>query len=932
MRFAGKRLFHRMHEMRQCGLRFRMGFRPLQLDHRLCQQRRATKAAGCAQPMQFILRLSGLRSGQDAIALGGQVIEHQLAQCRKRCGIACDARQRVGVIPNRQGGAGNSAHRCDVFRRSRNIASAEAEPGKGLCQLLHRQWLGGHGIETLLAQALVLFGAVIGGQRQGGCVGAGVAVEVANVAQRIDAVGTGQVEVQQQHIETLRNGGLCGLFAVVERDDLPAEQGERFAQEGAVDRIIFGEQGMLHRGYRACGYASRMKRSRTVRKFTLFLLALLCASPLAARTLALEVERLTTPVARLDGLVVSLHWPEGATHGALTLKAATLDAGELGYRWRDLAWTCQLQQPAAETWQCAGKIKARGAAGLSLSARLDAGALVLEASEGRTRLALRQPLDADAPARVEVMRLPATWLAPLLAQAWEEGKPTAGSIDADWRIEQNASGIGFGGPVSFAGIGLDTRDGSIAAEGVAAKGRIQGQLAETSTSLELALDLGGGEFLIGPLYAQLPNTPVQFGATLTSSHSGRWNIDALRWRDPGVLEVQGRAVLDTAADSPLREADLRYVLAALDTAQARYFDSLVASLGFSGLKPAGSAQGELSVRAGDWQALDITLDAVSIEDGAGRFGVDGLSGALRLRQRETAVDSELSWRSAHVHGLGVGAATLPLRSVAGGLALRAPVSMPMLGGSLRLGALRYVPQQDDVRLDLSLALHEVNLGALSSAFGWPAFEGTISGELPGVRYVGDRLDFDGGLSASMFDGRVSVSQLSMERPFGVAPMLAASMEFSDLDMQPLTSAFGFGEITGRLDGHVRGLRLLDWEPIAFDAAFHTTQRRGERRRISQQAVRELTEVGGGGLAAGLQAQFLKAFSSFGYDRIGLSCVLANNVCTMGGAGAAANGGYVIVAGSGIPRVDVIGHQARVDWPVLVSRLKAATEGQMPVFD
>ena len=163
-------------------------------------------------------------------------------------------------------------------------------------------------------------------------------------------------------------------------------------------------------------------------------------------------------------------------------------------------------------------------------------------------------------------------------------------------------------------------------------------------------------------------------------------------------------------------------------------------------------------------------------------------------------------------------------------------------------------------------------------------------------------------------------------------MLSASMDFSGLDLAPLTRAFGFGEITGRLDGKVHGLRLVDWEPVAFDAAFRTVPRRGEKQRISQRAVRELTEVGGGGLAAGLQNQVLKAFSSFGYSRIGLSCVLANNVCTMGGAGPADGGGYVIVDGSGLPRVNVIGHQKKVDWPVLVARLQAATEGQMPVFD
>ncbi len=665
---------------------------------------------------------------------------------------------------------------------------------------------------------------------------------------------------------------------------------------------------------------------------TACLLMLACVPPLAARTLALEVDRLTTPVARLDGLALSLHWPEGATQGQLTLKAASLDAGELGYRWRDLGWACDLRQPGPGIWQCAGKLRARGASGLALSARLEGGALVLEASEGRSRIALNQPRDTSAPTRVELARVPATWLAPLLAQAWSEGKPTGGSIDADWRIEQGDAGIGFGGPVALSGIGLDSSDGGIAAEGIAAKGTVRGRLTDAATSLDLAFDLTGGEFLFGPLYAQLPGTPVQVGATLTSGASGQWRIDALRWHDPGVLEAQGRALLDTSAAAPLREAELRFALAALDTAQARYFDSLAASFGLAGLKVGGSAQGELALRAGDWQALDVTLDSVDVDDGARRFGVGGLSGALRLRRGDAPADSELSWRSAHVHGLGMGAATLPLRSAGGGLALRVPVAVPMLGGTLRLNALRYAPQQDDVRLDLSLALENASLGTLSAALGWPAFAGTISGELPGVRYAGDRLDFDGGLSAQMFGGSVSVSQLSMERPFGVAPMLAASVEFAGLDLQPLTSAFGFGEITGRLDGHVRGLRLLDWQPVAFDAAFHTVARRGERRRISQRAVRELTEVGGGGIAAGLQAQVLKAFSSFGYDRIGLSCVLANDVCTMGGVGPADNGGYIIVDGSGIPRVDVIGHQRRVDWPVLVGRLKAATEGQMPVFD
>ena len=48
------------------------------------------------------------------------------------------------------------------------------------------------------------------------------------------------------------------------------------------------------------------------------------------------------------------------------------------------------------------------------------------------------------------------------------------------------------------------------------------------------------------------------------------------------------------------------------------------------------------------------------------------------------------------------------------------------------------------------------------------------------------------------------------------------------------------------------------------------------------------------------------------------------------SGLEANGdGYTIVEGSGLPRLQVIGHQARVDWPTLVRRLRDAINGTAP---
>jgi predicted membrane GTPase involved in stress response len=94
-------------------------------------------------------------------------------------------------------------------------------------------------------------------------------------------------------------------------------------------------------------------------------------------------------------------------------------------------------------------------------------------------------------------------------------------------------------------------------------------------------------------------------------------------------------------------------------------------------------------------------------------------------------------------------------------------------------------------------------------------------------------------------------------------------------------------------------------------------------------VNNLTAVGGGGIAGGLQGTVLKIFKTFGYKRIGLTCALKGDVCSMGGLGNAKDG-YTIVEGSGLPRLTVVGHQREVDWPTLVRRLQAATEGSGPV--
>jgi hypothetical protein len=269
------------------------------------------------------------------------------------------------------------------------------------------------------------------------------------------------------------------------------------------------------------------------------------------------------------------------------------------------------------------------------------------------------------------------------------------------------------------------------------------------------------------------------------------------------------------------------------------------------------------------------------------------------------------------------------------MALQQEFVVLMLGGALRVEGLNLRPPAggQGLAFDVGLSLEELDLGQLAQALDWPAFRGNLNGRIPRVRYAQDRLDLEGVLTAHMFEGSVQVSGLAMERPFGIAPTLTADIRFDDLNLQPLTEVFGFGEITGALDGHILGLRLVDWTAQAFDADLHTDPGWRGKRRISQRAVQDLSSVGGGdGLGSSLQAQALKLFDDFGYRAIGIRCRLLQEVCAMDGLGSAGNG-FIIVQGAGLPRLTVVGFNRQVDWPTLVERLVAVTQGQStPVFE
>nr|MBA2690049.1 hypothetical protein [Burkholderiales bacterium] len=324
------------------------------------------------------------------------------------------------------------------------------------------------------------------------------------------------------------------------------------------------------------------------------------------------------------------------------------------------------------------------------------------------------------------------------------------------------------------------------------------------------------------------------------------------------------------------------------------------------------------------QQFDLRLANVSLSDVRGRFALDKLNAAIPWHtERETRADIKAA--GAKLLGVPIGALEVPVKMRGFDFDVD-DVAVPFLDGQLLIKDLHAVREKQDWRWQFSGVLLPVSMEALTKALDLPMMRGNLAATIPTVAYEKGSIGIEGGIGIRVFDGDVAITKMSLAEPFGRAPRLNADVEMRSLDLQLLTSTFKFGSIEGRIDADINGLQLSNWRPVAFDARIESSAG-NYRKKISQQAVQNISALGGAGAAAAIQRSFLSFFEEFGYEKIGLSCRLRNTVCEMSGI-ESTPGGYIIVKGGGIPAITVKGYNREVGWNELLERLSRITQGNV----
>lgn len=469
------------------------------------------------------------------------------------------------------------------------------------------------------------------------------------------------------------------------------------------------------------------------------------------------------------------------------------------------------------------------------------------------------------------------------------------------------------------------------AEGTLVAEKVNGDLQVTLATaadrpVEFRLTTVSGQVLAGPVFADLGRHPATVSGQAVRREGGVV-LSQIALDQRGLLTARGEAQLATEPFA-VQSADLDLRDVRFPEAWGSLLQIPLAATRFGQLGTSGTAHAHVRFDGGKPVGVDLTLEGFSVTDPVQKLEVHGIDGELHWADGSAVGPprpSSLSWQDLRVAGLTSARSRLEFSLQDRDFRLLKPTRLPVWDGALvinQLDALGIGTEQ--LAGDFDARIEPISMEQITRTLGWTEFGGRVSGRIPGLSYRDKVLRLQGDLEADLFDGRVVARNLSIRDPLGATPQLRGDFTARGIDLEQLTRTFAFGSITGRLDGDMTGVETFGWTPVAFDLRLATPQGDRTRHRISQKAVRKLSSIGGGGggVAAALQSGALRFFDTFRYDRIGLSCRLADGVCAMNG-GEPAKNGYYIVKGSGLPRIDIISNQTRVDWPLLVSQVKTA---------
>lgn len=515
-------------------------------------------------------------------------------------------------------------------------------------------------------------------------------------------------------------------------------------------------------------------------------------------------------------------------------------------------------------------------------------------------------------------------------------KLSSGFIDLS--INANGKGIQpkrIRANITLNQLSLQSKDGKKATENLSLKTTLKATKNKQHWHWQQQSVFKQGSLYFEPLYLENKNTPIslksQGSFNLASQELTLHNI---QFTHPEIAVIEGYATIKLKPKFNLFAAKAYAQIESLEQLSKIYLNSVTETTSFEGLMLEGRIDAGISLSNNQVDNAYLTTNKLQLKDPKQRFNLhDGIITLNWSKDKDFKKSSSISWRQLDLYSIPLPRSYFNLLLKEKQISLLKSVDIPLLGGHIHINKFDWQALKDNSpKVVFAGKIQALSLEKLTETLGSKSLSGSISGDIPGVHFEAGKLSLEGGLKINLFGGEININQLALSGLNTDFSQFYSDIEVTDLDLDLLTQKLESGGMKGKLSGFVRELYMENWQPIQFYAWMGTENDDNSKHQISQKAVENLASIGGGGAVDFVSRIILGMFDNFDYDKMGLGCYLHKGVCQLMGAEAAGKRGYYIVKGGGLPRIDVMGYNTRIDWDVLWKRLSRISQTGNVVVD
>jgi hypothetical protein len=473
-------------------------------------------------------------------------------------------------------------------------------------------------------------------------------------------------------------------------------------------------------------------------------------------------------------------------------------------------------------------------------------------------------------------------------------------------------------------LSLQTADGTKAGEKLDLTLKLNAKQAKANVWLWESENLfQKGSLYFEPLLLESQEKPLSLkGHGYWNAASQQIELNSAQFQHPEIGTLKAHGVMGASPKFAITQGSIYLSIPRLETAAPVYLEPFAATTALEGLSFNGKLEAGVKWQQQKLSEAYLISPKLKITDKKQRVNLN--DSVLALNWADNAEFNKLSvlaWQQLQTLGIPLQSSYFPLLFKQQTARLLRETNISLLQGQIKINEFdwRNVENQSP-HVHFAGQIQRISLEQLSQALNWKkTLVGNISGDIPGVNFKEGKLTLDGGLKINVFGGDIAIDKLAVSGVMSDFPQMYGDIAINQLDLEQITQKFSFGGMQGRISGFVKNIYLENWKPVSFYAWLGTPEGDDSPHKISQKAVENIASIGGGGVVDLFSRAVLKLFDNFEYDELGFGCYLYGNVCQMMGV-APAEHGYYIVKGGGLPRIDVMGYNTRIDWPVLQERL------------